>query len=150
MGHIKQIGSAMHDAWNMLSSKIKSECDMLKEDSQTNFLMQIISHRILCVCVCVCRFQSAYHSMKFLKMRNSVFLHTLSQEIYDARLLDFRQHDMWTISGPKDTRSFSARYLSKSFWQTKMNFSQQANPRRSFSSTELRLLQHNNQTKPRV
>ena len=51
MDHIQNFGSAMHDAWNMLSSEIKSECDMLKEDSQTNFLMQIISHRILWTCV---------------------------------------------------------------------------------------------------
>ena len=51
MDHIQNFGSAMHDAWNMLSSEIKSECDMLKEDSQTIFLMQIISLRILWACV---------------------------------------------------------------------------------------------------
>ena len=53
MDHIQNFGSAMHDAWNMLSSEIKSECDMLKEDSQTIFLMQIISLRILWACVCI-------------------------------------------------------------------------------------------------
>ena len=33
MDHIQNFGLAIHDAWNMLSSEIKSECDMLKEDS---------------------------------------------------------------------------------------------------------------------
>ena len=51
MDHIQSFGSTMHDSWTMLSSEIKSECDMLKEDSQTIFLMQIIRLRILWACV---------------------------------------------------------------------------------------------------
>ena len=51
MDHIQSFGSTMHDSWTMLSSEIKSECDVLKADNQTNFLMQIISPRILWVCV---------------------------------------------------------------------------------------------------
>ena len=59
---------------------------MLKEDSRTIFLMQIISLRILWVCIWLSVCISQY---EVLNMRNSVFLHTLSKELYDARLLNF-------------------------------------------------------------
>ena len=45
-------------------------------------------------------FQSAYQ-YEALDVRNSVFFHTLSEEIYDARLLNFPHHDMWTVSNPR-------------------------------------------------
>ena len=63
---------------------------MLKEDRQTIFLMQIISLRILWACVWI----SVCIEYEVLDIRNPVFFHTLSEEIYDARLLNFPQHDM--------------------------------------------------------
>lgn len=96
MDHIQKFGSAMHDAWNVLSSEIKSECDMLKEDSQTIFPMEIISLRILWVCVWI----SVCISVWSFGYKKPVFFHTLSEEIYDARLLNFPHYDMGTISGP--------------------------------------------------
>ena len=70
MDHIQSFGSIMHDAWNMLSSEIKSECDMLKEDNQTIFLMQITSPRILWVCVwisvCISVWSFGYKKLSLL------------------------------------------------------------------------------------
>ena len=50
MDHRQSFGSAINDTWNMLYSKRKSGCDMLKEDGQTNFLMQMINRKILWMC----------------------------------------------------------------------------------------------------
>ena len=86
MDHIQSFGSAMNDAWNMLYSKRKPKCARIKEDSQTIFLMQVTSRKILWVCVWLSVCISQYEA---LDMRNSVFLHTLSEEAYGARLLDF-------------------------------------------------------------
>ena len=109
MDHIQNFGSKMHDAWNMLSFEIKSECDMIKEDSQTIFLMQIISHRILwaCVQISVCILIWSFGCTKLSLLprvigRNlwckapRIFLNMICEQ--------FLAHD---------TRSFSARYLGK-------------------------------------
>ena len=146
MDHIQSFGSIMHDAWNMLSSEIKSECDMIKKDSRTIFRMQIISLRILWACVwisvCISVWSFGYKKLSLLPHAIGRNLWCKAPQFFLSMICEqFPAHD---------TQSFSARYLGKSFWQTEMNFSQQANPRRSFSSTELRLLQHNNQTKLRV
>jgi len=78
MDHIQSFGSIMHDAWNMLSSKIKSEYDMLKEDSQTIFLMQRISLRILwaCVWISVC-----ISVLSFWYMKPSILPHAIERNL---------------------------------------------------------------------
>ena len=146
MNHIQKFGSAMHDAWNMTSSEIKSECDMLEEDSQTIFLMQIISLRILWACVWISVCKSVW---SFGYKKPSILPHTIRRNLWCKAPQIFLSM-ICELFPAQGTRSFSTRYLGKSFWPTEMNFSQQANPRRSFSSMELRLLQHNNQTKLRV
>ena len=79
MGHIQSFGSTMHDAWNMLSSEIKSEYGMLKEDSQTIFLIQIISLRILWVCVWVSVCISVW---SFGYKKSSILPHAIGRNLW--------------------------------------------------------------------
>mgnify|MGYP005814571189 CR=1 FL=1 len=146
MDHIQSFDSAMHDASNTLSSEIKSECDMLKEDSQTIFLMQIISLRILWawvqISVCISVWSFEYKKPNILPHAIERNFWCKAPQIFLSMICEqFPVHD---------TQSFRARHLSKGFWQSEMKISQQANPRRRFSSTELGLLQHNTQDKLRV
>ena len=146
MDHIQSFGSTMHDAWNILSSEIKPECDMLEEDSQTIFLMQIISLRILWACVWISVCISVW---SFGYKETSIIPHAIGRNLW-GKAPQFSPSMICELFPAHGTWSLSTRHLSKSFWQTEMNFSQQANPRRSFSSTELKFLQHNNPTKLRV
>ena len=97
MGHIQNFGSAMHDAWNMLSSEIKSEFDMLKADSQTNFLMQIISRKILWTCAWISVCISVW---SFEYKKPSILPHAIGR-IHDARLLNFSS--LWYVNNFRPT-----------------------------------------------
>ena len=146
MNHRQGFGSAINDTWNMLYSKRKSGCDMLKEGSQTNFLMQIISRKILWKCAWISGCISVW---SFGHKKPSIIPHAIGRNLW-GKAPQFFLSMICEQFPAHGTRSFSTRYLGKSFWPTEMNFSQQANPRRSFSSMELKFLQHNNLTKLRV
>ena len=96
-GSYTRSGSAINDDWNMLSSKIKSECGMLKKDSQTIFLMQIIGLRILWACVwisvCMTVWSFGYKEL-------SIIPHAIKRN-YDARLLNFSS--AWYVNNFRPT-----------------------------------------------
>ena len=98
MDHRQSFGSAINGTWNMLYSKRKSGCDMLKEDSQTNFLMEIISRKILWTCawisVCISVWSFGYK-------KPSIIPHAIGRNLWGKAPQIFPQHDMWTIFGPR-------------------------------------------------
>ena len=104
MDHIQNFGSAMHDAWNMLSSEIKLECDMLKEDSQTIFLMQIISLRILWACVWISVCMTVW---SFGYKKPSILPHAIGRNLW--------------CKAPQ----FSSAWYVNNFWPTIPGLSQQ-------------------------
>ena len=144
MDHIQSFGSTMHDAWNMLSSERKSECDMLEEDSQTIFLMQIISLRILwaCVWISVCmsvwsfgykkpsiiphvigrnlwckapQFSSTWYVNNFRSKIPGLSQQDTSVKVSDRRKLIFLNKQTWGVASQVRNSGFSSTIIRQSF-----------------------------------
>ena len=105
--------------------------------------MQIISLRILWACVwisvCISVWSFGYKKLSLLRHAIGRNLWCKAPQFSSAWYVNYFQPKVPGLS-QQDT---SVKASNK----TEMNFSQQANLRRSFSSTELRLLHHNNQVK---
>ena len=111
----------MNDAWNMLYSEGKLECDMIKEDSQKNSPASNEPQNIMAVSMAFSLHITVWSfGYKKLSLPPHAIRRSLWWKAPQFSSVIYAQIPVW------DTQSSTARYLSKSFWQMGMNISQQA------------------------